>query len=102
MLGREGRRQGTEGSTLHNDEGDAGLLRKAEDVEEDDEVEGEGAGLLPMDPEKTLAIVICSHAMTLAFCCYPKPVLLFAGNCGTRSHVGFLQCDGVWLTLPAG
>ena len=60
MLGRGGRREGAGA-----DKGDGGLLRREEEEEEAEEeggdaVEGEGAGLLPMDPEKTLAMVVYS------------------------------------------
>ncbi len=50
---RGGRAQGGDQAAQEEDDGDGALLRGDEG---DDEVEG--AGLLPMDPEKTLAMVL--------------------------------------------
>jgi hypothetical protein len=60
MLGRGGRREGAGGPAGSVNEGDGGLLHGEEEEPEDgdDAVEGEGAGLLPMNPEKTLAMVV--------------------------------------------
>jgi hypothetical protein len=63
MPARVGRKEGAEDSTQRDDEGDAGPLRAYEDADED--AEGEGAGLLPMDSDKTLAMVLLKFPRVL-------------------------------------
>ncbi len=81
MLTRGGRKQGADEQTLHDDEGGAGLLQKAENGEGDDDAEGEGAGLLPMDPEKTLALVACPVAILLYRFAVLVVIFIFASVC---------------------
>ncbi len=58
MPRRGGKKEGAEEARHEDeDEGEDGLLHKGGEPEDED-AEGEGAGLLPMDAEKTLAMVM--------------------------------------------